>query len=106
MNKFNFDYSEYSDILHIHKSGNITKGSVEIGDFSLDFDNKENIIGIEIEHASEFFDNLDIDKESLNTIKSAEIIVDSRNPSCRLIFLRLEFPSTIKKISLPIPIVS
>ena len=106
MDKFDFDYSEYSDILHIHNTGNLTSGSVGIGDFSLDFDNKENIIGVEIEHASEFFNNLDIDKESLNKIKSAEIIIDSRNPNCHLVFLKLKFPMGIKKISVPMPVVS
>ena len=37
MANFNYDYSEYSDILHVHQKGEETKGSVEIGDFTLDF---------------------------------------------------------------------
>ena len=58
MKKFNFDYSEYSDILHIHRNGDSTKGSVEVGDFTLCFGNNDAIVGIEIEYASEFFNNL------------------------------------------------
>jgi len=106
MKRFNFDYSEYSDILHIHKDGDLTKGSVEVGDFTLDFGNNDSVIGIEIEHASEFFDNVDIDKSSLNKIENAEIIIDSRNSRYNLIFLKLKFPESVKKIPVPMPIVS
>ena len=106
MKNFNFDYSEYSDILHIHKNGDLTKGSVEVGDFTLDFGNNDSIVGIEIEHASEFFNNLDIDKDSLTKIENAEIVIDSRNPKCHLIFLKLKFPIGVKKISVPMPVVS
>ena len=31
MDAYNWDYSEYSDILHIHKKDHATKGSVELG---------------------------------------------------------------------------
>lgn len=106
MEKFNFDYSEYSDILHIHSEGKITKGSAGIGDFTLDFGDKEEIIGIEIEHASEFFINLDIKKESLRKIKEAQLIIDKRNPNCHIIFLKIKFPEATKKITMPMPIVS
>ncbi|MBI2105786.1 DUF2283 domain-containing protein [Candidatus Woesearchaeota archaeon] len=106
MEKFNFDYSQYSDILHIHKNNQLTKGSVEIGDFTLDFGNKDEIVGIEIEHASEFFSNVDINKESLKVLKNANFVVDKRNPRCQIIFIKLEFPTVIKKVPMPLPIVS
>ncbi|MAG47544.1 hypothetical protein CL617_02985 [archaeon] len=106
MNKFNFDYSEYSDILHIHKDGYVTKGSAEVGDFTLDFDSNEEIVGIEIENASEFFNNLDIDKVSLNEMKGAEFVIDKRNPQCNLIFLKLQLQNSIKKIPIPMPVVA
>jgi dTDP-4-amino-4,6-dideoxygalactose transaminase len=54
MEKFRFDYSENSDILHIHKNEKTTKGSVELGYFTLDLGENKEIIGLEIEHASEF----------------------------------------------------
>lgn len=106
MEKFNFDYSEYSDILHVHKNGQLTKGSVEIGDFTLDFGNKDEVVGIEIEHASEFFVNVDISKDSLKLLKYADFDIDDRNPQCQIIFIKLEFPNAVKKIPIPLPVVS
>ncbi len=101
MVRYNFDYSEYSDILHIHKYGEATKVSAELGDFTLDFGDNDKIIGVEIDHTSEFFANLDIDKESLSKIKGAEFIIDNRNPKCQIIFLKLNLPAGIKSMSLP-----
>ena len=104
--KFNCDYSEYSDILSVHRDGSITKGSVEVGDFTLDFDKNDEIVGIEIEYASEFLSNLDIDKESLTKIQKALITIDKRNPNCQIIFLKLEFLEMTMNIPLPMPVVS
>ncbi len=106
MEKFSFDYSEYSDILHIHMSRCQTKGSVEIGDFTLDFGSKDEIVGVEIEHASEFFANVDINKSSLKILKYADFTVDKKNPQCQIIFIKLEFLNTVKKIPIPLPVVS
>lgn len=106
MNKFKWDYSNYSDILHVQKKDKSTKGSVEFGDFTLDFGEKDEVVGVEIEHASEFFKNMDISKENLNEIKYAQFIMDNRNPQYQLIFLELKLPTFIKKIPLPLPITS
>lgn len=106
MDKFNWDYSEYSDILHIHKKNQVTKGSVELGDFALDFGKNNEVIGIEIEHASEFFETIDINKESLSKIQDAQLIIDKRNPQHQLILLRLEFPNAIKKVPVPLTVAS
>lgn len=106
MDKINWDYSEYSDILNIHRRDELTKGSVEMGDFTLDFGKDDSIVGIEIEHASEFFGNLDINKRSLNEIKGAEMIIDNRNPSYQLIYLKLKLAETVKKVAIPMPVVS
>ena len=106
MAKFNFDYSEYSDILHIHKNGQNTRGSIELGDFTLDFGNNDDIIGVEIEHASEFFSSLDIGKDDLCKIEHAELIIDKRNPQYHIIFMKLELPMGVKNIPLPMPVVA
>lgn len=106
MDGFRWDYSGYSDIFHIHKKDKITSGSVEVGDFSLDFGKNNEIVGVEIEHASEFFINSDISKESLSDIKDAGMVIDTRNPSCSLIFLNLRFSNISRKIALPMPIVA
>ncbi len=104
MDKFNWDYSKHSDILHIHKENKLTKGSAELGDFTLDFGINDEIIGIEIEHASEFFEEVNIDKGFLSEIQDAQLIIDKRNPQCKLIFLKLKFPTIERKIPLPLPI--
>ena len=104
MDKFKWDYSRYSDILHIHKKDELTKGSVELGDFTLDFGNNDEVVGVEIEHASEFFNNVDISKESLNDIQEVQLIVDKRNLQCQLVFLRLKFPNIEKKIPVPLTV--
>ena len=83
-----------------------TKGSVELGDFTLDFSHDGEVVGVEIEHASEFFINIDIDKKSLISLKSAEFIIDSKNPQVQVIYLKLEFPKAIRKIPIPMPVVS
>src|SRR3989344_7151889 len=104
MDEFTYDYSQYSDILHIHRKNNITIGSVEIGDFTIDFGKGNKVVGLEIEHASEFFANLDIDKDSLSKIEDVEIIVDKRNPESQLIFLAIKFPNGVKKVSVPLTV--
>ena len=104
MDEFTYDYSQYSDILHIQRKNNSTTGSVEIGDFTIDFGKGNKVVGLEIEHASEFFANLDIDKESLNKIEDVEIIVDNRNIQSQLIFLAIKFPIGVKKISMPLTV--
>ena len=106
MEQFNWDYSSYSDILHIRKKDLLTKGSVELGDFTLDFGSNDEIVGIEIEHASEFFNNIDIDKPALSKIENAQFVIDNRNPQCQLIFLKLEVSGVVKKIPVPMPVVS
>ena len=106
MDKFSFDYSEYSDILHIHKVDHETKGSIELGDFALDFGSGDDIVGVEIEHASEFFVNVDVDKGNLKKLKSAESVIDNRNPQFKVIFLKLEFPTAVKKIPIPMTVAS
>lgn len=102
MNEFDYDYSTYSDILHIKKKNHATLGSIEMGDFTIDFGKGNKIVGIEIEHASEFFANLDISKESLEKIEDIQITIDKRNPQSQLIFLIIKFPGVIKKISVPL----
>ena len=106
MDNYDWDYSEYSDILHIHKKDQPTKGSVQLGDFTLDFGNNDKIVGIEIEHASEFLGNVDINKTSLRNIQEAGFVIDTRNPQCQLIFLKLKLADVVKKIPVPMPIVA
>lgn len=99
---FDWDYSINSDILNIHKKNKKTKGSAELGDFTVDFDENDNVIGIEIMHAVEFFKELDVTKEQLKNIKKAIVLVNKRNPSYTLIYIRLELQNKIVR-TIPIP---
>ena len=101
-----YNYSEYSDILNIHKKNVLTKGSAELGDFTVDFGNDNDIVGIEIEHASEFFNNLDISKEFLKDLEDAKMVIDKRNNNCQIVFIVLKTHNDIKKIPLPTTIAS
>lgn len=99
---FDWDYSTDSDILNIHKIDKKTKGSAELGDFTVDFDEKDNVVGVEIMHASEFFKELGIIKSQLGTIKNAKILVDKRNPNYTLIFMGLVLVGEVERM-IPIP---
>lgn len=104
MKGFCFDYSTYSDILHIQKKGEKNEGGVEVGDIDIDFNKKREVVGIEIAYASEFLSQLGVTKEQLAEITDAEFSVDKRNPQAHVIFLTLKFPTASKKISLPMQV--
>ena len=112
---FVWDYNEKSDILNIHKRGKKVDGSAEFSDFSVDFDKNRNIVGVEITYASEFLNQIGIQKNQLAEIKSAEITVNKRN-NYALVWVKLSVPVTIgtvlseaiteKKLPLPVPVVA
>lgn len=100
-----WDYGISSDILNIHKINKKTKGSAELGDFSIDFDKNDNVVGVEILHASEFLKESGINKEQLKNIKGAKILVDTRNPTYLLIYIGLVLSEGIeRKIPIPAPV--
>ncbi|MFH1065316.1 MAG: DUF2283 domain-containing protein [Nanoarchaeota archaeon] len=53
MQKFNFDYDGENDDLFIYSSHSKSKASVEIGDLTLDYNTKKELVAIEIMNASE-----------------------------------------------------
>jgi len=53
MEKFNFDYESESDDLFIYSEGKKSAGAVEFGSFILDFDDKHNLVAIQIMNVSE-----------------------------------------------------
>ncbi len=55
MEKFNFDYDIENDDLFAYLEGKKSSGAVELGDFILDFDNKGNLVAIQILNVSEVF---------------------------------------------------
>ena len=98
---FSWDYSEKSDILNVHKANKKTTGSAELGDFTVDFDKNGNVVGIEIMNASKFFKLVSIDKEQLENIKEAEIILQKRG-EYMLVCIKLVLPKNIERV-IPLP---
>ena len=94
---FSRDYSEHSDILNIHKIGKLTAGSAELGDFTVDFDNDGNVIGVEIMNASEFLSQLGIPQQALENMGDAEIIINKRG-NYIIIMVKLMLPKNVEHI--------
>ena len=63
-NKMNFSYDRESDDLFLYSSK--SKGSIEIGDFILDFNNRKELVGLELMNASRVLE--DITGENVNKL--------------------------------------
>jgi len=76
MKDFNFSYDNENDDLFIYIEGAKSKGAVELGNFVFDFDEKENIVAIEIFEASKILSKLISKIIELTKIKEikAEVI--------------------------------
>ena len=68
MRKFNFSYDKENDDLFLFISKSKSRGSVELGDMVLDFNNKKELVGLQIMNASKLFK--DILSDNVNGIKS------------------------------------
>lgn len=82
MRKFIVDYDRESDDLFIYRAATKSKGSIEIGSFVLDFDEKFDLVGLEFMGASVFFSDLikkfKITKEMLGNITDCKVEVTRR----------------------------
>ncbi len=100
---FEWDYSEYSDILNIHKKNvHIAEGS-EFGDIDLDFDKQGNVIGIQILWASEFLAPTGITKKQLEELNNAEILLTHPNKETTVAWIKLGIPNN-PDLVLPLPV--
>lgn len=105
--QFIWDYSEYSDILNIHRKGKKTAGSAELGDFTIDFDNIGHIVGLEIMNVADFLKESEISLEQLSCLVSAEMIFKQRKSGVIYIWIKFVFPQNIeKKIPIPAPVLA
>ena len=100
---YTWDYSEKSDILNVRKLGEKTAGSAELGDFSLDFDQNGNVVGLEIMNASEFF--LDVGITCLSEIKTAELLIKPRG-NILTVAVKLVLPGIERVVPIPAPVVA
>ena len=80
MEKFNFSYDSENDDLFIYLKDKKSEGAVELGNFILDFDEKGNLVAMEILNASEVFSSILSKMIKISLIKSIELqVVNFRN---------------------------
>ena len=58
MKEFKFSYDESNDDLFVYLDGAKSSGAIEFGNLVMDFDEKENLVAIQIINASEFISKL------------------------------------------------
>lgn len=101
MRKFNFDYDFENDSLFLYDPKSKSKGSIEIEDFIIDFNNKKEVSSIEILNASSLLKEIvSVNKETLKEIKDCHIDIIQKS-SFFLIKLMLLFKSD-RQIATPI----
>ena len=95
--KINYNIEE--DILNLSRSKS-SQASIEIGDFILDIDFNGFVSAIEILNASE---NLNLDKEMLESIKEARMSVTYK-PNYLFVILAFNFKGIEKDIRIPLTV--
>jgi len=102
MQKFNFSYDKENDDLFLYNPKSKSKGSVELGNVILDFNNKKELVGIEIINASLLIKDLineqnqKMVKEVLENLKECNIDIKIGN---NILILKLFLVSNVKEIS-------
>lgn len=80
MKKFNFNYDSESDDLFVYLDGKKSSGAIELGNFVLDFDDKGDLVAIQIINASEVFKKILSKVTEINNLKKIEVdIINFRN---------------------------
>ncbi|MCX6749115.1 MAG: DUF2283 domain-containing protein [Candidatus Pacearchaeota archaeon] len=80
MENFGFNYDEENDDLFAYKEGGKSAGAVELGNFVLDFDDKGNLVAMEILEASKILAKILSKIMKLAKIKEIRVnIVNLRN---------------------------
>lgn len=102
--EYKFHYSAEDDVLSIYNYDNNVKESVQVSeDVVLDFDSNDNVIGVEIFYASEFFRafNSEIDRNFLKNLSEASLEIKSfRNQ----FFVLIALQANGKRIVQPMPL--
>lgn len=80
MERFNFSYDAENDDLFIYLEGKKSSGAIEIGNFILDFDNKGDLVDMQILNVSEVFSRILSKMIELTKIKEIKMeIINFRN---------------------------
>ena len=80
MENFKINYDENNDDLFLYLENTKSKGAIELGNFVFDFDEKENIVGIQIFEASKVLSKLFSQFIEMTKIKDIKAdIINFRN---------------------------
>jgi len=80
------DYDAEEDSFFIYSKDRHVKGSVDFGDFMLDFDDNGNVAGIEILNASTVLEGLGVTKEMLSTAIKAGFTTSTHGDAMYIYF--------------------
>lgn len=102
MREFKFNYDEKNDDLFIYLPDSKSLGAVEIGNFIFDFDEKENLVAVQVIDASKVLSKLFSKLLELTKIQELKAdVINFRN----MAFIRIEliFDSGKESLNIPIP---
>jgi len=103
MRKFKFSYDSDNDDLLIYDSSSKSKGSVEMGDIILDYDNNKKLVGVQIMNASVFLKNVSESGQDLldNLTECSFEVKDQKNMKIVKIILKSNNSCVESVISVP-----
>ncbi len=98
-----FDYDKENDTLFIYKKEAI-KGSIDVGNYIVDFTHEGNVAGIEIMNASEVLRNLGVEKPSdfLDNMKQVKFNAIQKKDSVSVYFVILSKTEVSLSIAIPV----
>lgn len=80
MENFKFSYDSENDDLFMYLEGEISKGAVELGNFILDFDDKGNLVAMQILNVSEVISKILSKIIKISELKEVKMnIINFRN---------------------------
>jgi len=98
MQDYNFSYDKENDDLFVFNKESKSKGSIEIGDIILDFNNKRELVGIEMMNASSMIKDLtneNMIKDILGTLKKCSLhVIKKKN----MLIIHLKLISQVKEL--------
>lgn len=84
-----FNYDKLNDLLYVYKKNSNVYSNVMIGDFHLEFNRNNELVGIEVLNASEILGEYGIPLKILENIKKVDLKVITRGNSL-LVFMIID----------------
>lgn len=102
MEEFKFSYEQEQDDLFLYLEGKKSAGAVELGNFVFDFDEKENLVSIQISEASKVLSKLLSRIIELTNIKSIKTeVINFRNMAAVRIYVETDKEKIMTPILVP-----